>query len=1033
MNLLKTIIERLNQRVEVANIFDQIYPLCELNANGNDKAWVHYIGNGQAEVVTNFDAKQGTLFWAKRGKVSVTKTESLKVSGCKTLYLTSFPLTAYAVVRKSHLPCDSEDSQDWIASRIYRLISGTDPDFKVSIGVIQYEVIPNGYVNEIKSLPSNYEWACVAVDVDINVVSSSEDGCYDVCATGDIPLPDFQPCTPCLTEVAVDGVTITGNGTTANPLVAIGGGGSSILLQTDNVNNGSQTILNLKEGTNITLTDDGIGGVTIDASGSGLPQSLQEVTDVGNTTTNDIQFGSGVGVLLDNGARLREGTTNGGLGGNKGIAQRCSIDYELKWEAGRLYYMEQDGFTIREVTHNFTFTPSVNDDSTKGFVNGSRWVLDNGDLYVCSDATSSAAIWNLQSVGGVTDVTATSPLASSGGNTPDISIQPANLFDDGYLTSADFTSFYNKFDVPTGTTSEYLDGLGTPTTFPTIPNAQVNSDWNATTGVEEILNKPTIPTATSDLTNDSGFITIGDVPTQVNSDWNATSGFAEILNKPSIPAAQIQSDWNQSNNVALDYIKNKPTIPTNGLPSGGTAGQILTKVDATDYNATWQENYADWTSVVKHIVKNNGLSGTITKGTAVYVTGSNGTNMLVGRASNASEATSSKTMGLMESDITTTGGTQTGFVITEGLLGNLNTAGTTAGDPVWLGVNGALIYGLINKPYAPAHLVFIGIVTKVSAGNGEIFVKVQNGFELKEIHDVDLITTTPINGHVLGFDGTLWVNKTIATWLGFTPVTDARTISTTAPLTGGGDLTANRTLSITSSALTKTDDTNVTLTLGGSPTTSLLAATSLTLGWTGTLADSRIASATTWNAKQNAITLTTTGTSGAATLTGATLNIPQYSSGAGLVYKSTVDTGAFLSTSNTAVYTQLIAANTYTIGDILRVTYRARKTGTNGIQILRIYVNATADLAGTPLLVGQFRGTAANTIFQMQRHLAIKSSTANTEVFSTATTGVTTDFAQDVPSTIVIDWTATKYFVFALQNASALDTNYGSMFLIEKL
>jgi hypothetical protein len=107
-----------------------------------------------------------------------------------------------------------------------------------------------------------------------------------------------------------------------------------------------------------------------------------------------------------------------------------------------------------------------------------------------------------------------------------------------------------------------------------------------------------------------------------------------------------------------------------------------------------------------------------------------------------------------------------------------------------------LIYGLANKPYAPAHLVFIGIVTKVSAGNGEIFVKVQNGFELKEIHDVDIITTTPINGHVLGFDGTLWVNKTVAGWLGFTPVTNARTISTTAPLSGGGDLTANRTLSI---------------------------------------------------------------------------------------------------------------------------------------------------------------------------------------------------------------------------------------------
>lgn len=198
------------------------------------------------------------------------------------------------------------------------------------------------------------------------------------------------------------------------------------------------------------------------------------------------------------------------------------------------------------------------------------------------------------------------------------------------------------------------------------------------------------------------------------------------------------------------------------LPTGGTTGQILTKVDATDYNATWQENYAEWTSVVKHTVKNDG-TGLITKGTAVYATGSNGTNMLVGKASNTSEATSSKTMGLMQSDITTTGGTQTGFVITEGLLGGLNTAGQTAGDAVWLGVNGALIYGLVNKPYAPAHLVFIGIVTKVSAGSGEIFVKVQNGFELKEIHDVDLITNAPTNNQGLIYESSssLWKNKTI--------------------------------------------------------------------------------------------------------------------------------------------------------------------------------------------------------------------------------------------------------------------------------
>jgi hypothetical protein len=112
------------------------------------------------------------------------------------------------------------------------------------------------------------------------------------------------------------------------------------------------------------------------------------------------------------------------------------------------------------------------------------------------------------------------------------------------------------------------------------------------------------------------------------------------------------------------------------------------------------------------------------------------------------------------------------------------------------------------------------------------------------------------------------------------PVTGSGTIAVTGSGTisqyvrGDGTLATFPTIpTVTPSALTKVDDTNVTLTLGGNPNTALLAATSLTLGWVGTLADSRIASASTWNAKQDAITLTTTGT-GAATFISNTLNIP---------------------------------------------------------------------------------------------------------------------------------------------------------------
>jgi hypothetical protein len=131
--------------------------------------------------------------------------------------------------------------------------------------------------------------------------------------------------------------------------------------------------------------------------GGGGNQTLNEVLVEGNTTDGeDILISDGDQIQFDNYSRIRKGLTDAGNGGAKGVALVCSLDYELKWEAGRLYIMQQDGFTIREVSHNFTATPTVNDDITKGFVIGSRWILDNGDVYVCSDETASAAVWALQ-------------------------------------------------------------------------------------------------------------------------------------------------------------------------------------------------------------------------------------------------------------------------------------------------------------------------------------------------------------------------------------------------------------------------------------------------------------------------------------------------------------------------------------------------------------------------------------------------------------------------------------------------------------
>jgi hypothetical protein len=299
MSILSNIINRLNQRIAAGNIFDKIYPISELvDQQGGGKGWASYIGNGQLEPITNFDAKQGTLFWAKRGRVAIRQEDRFRYAGCKIVYETRYPLVAYAVVKKSHLPCDSYDAEDWIASRVYKLIGGVDPLFKQAIKVIDYKVEPIGYIDTVKSLPDNYEYASVAMEVDVVIYTPSEDACYDVCETGDIPLPDFEPCSPCLTFVSVDGETITGNGTPDDPLVAVGGGGGGSLRVQDEgstVSNAATTINFTGDGVTASLTSPGVvqvnipgggGGGAVDSVNGQTGAVVLDTDDIADTATN---------------------------------------------------------------------------------------------------------------------------------------------------------------------------------------------------------------------------------------------------------------------------------------------------------------------------------------------------------------------------------------------------------------------------------------------------------------------------------------------------------------------------------------------------------------------------------------------------------------------------------------------------------------------------------------------------------------------------------------------------------------------------
>jgi hypothetical protein len=931
MNLLKTIIERLNQRVEVANIFDKQFGLCELNANGNEKAWVHYIGNGQAEVVTNFDAKQGTLFWAKRGKVTVAKTDAYKMSGCKQLYVTSFPLTAYAVVRKSHLPCDGDDAQDWIASRIYKLTSGTDPQFKQNLGVINYEVIPSGYINEIKSLTANYEFACVTVDFDIQVITTTEDGCYDICATGDIPLPDFQPCTPCLTEVAVDGVTIIGNGTPADPLSAVGGGGGAIAVEDegDEVTPVATTLNFTGAGVTASLTSPGVVEVNIPGGGSGGVGTLQEVTDFGNSTTNDIAFTASAGLSFDNGAFFRKGTTDAGNGGAKGTAQICSISYELKWEAGRLYYMQQDGFTIRAVTYNFNLTPVVTDDSSKGFTNGSLWQLDNGDVYECSDATIGAAVWTLRNV--VIDVTYTAPIYSSGGATPDISITQADGSTDGYLSSADWNTFDGKFDVPTGLSTDYLDGTGSPVAFPTLPTGTVTS-------VD--LSMPAAFSVTGNPVTSSGTLSVA----AAGLSTQYIRGDGQLANFPTT----------QGGGSSVSYY-------LNGSVNQGTIG------GATYYEMSRTPILAGGTDFQRTNAQGNGLI-------AQFITDAGDPNLLAIPAGNWNLE--------LFFNASSSGGSPSFYVELYKYDGATFTL---------IATDSATPEGITNGTTIDAYFTALAFPATTLALTDRLALRV---FVTTSGRTITLHTE---NGHLCQ------VITTFSTGLNSLNGLTAQ-VQNFAVGTSGTDF-----------AISSATDTH---------TFNLPTASASNRGALST------ADWSTFNGKQNALGFTPVPNTRSITINGTTQDLSAdrtFTIATLGVFKNLTNGAVSSGTTNTFSQSILIPANSVVLNNVIEFKLRGQKTGNNATYTIRLYVNTTNNLSGTPVLLATYLGGSTLPIAQqMIRTAAVKNATTNTEMLL-ASTSLANDFANSTFSSIAINWGVNQYLIGAVQNTSALDSSLITM------
>jgi hypothetical protein len=447
--------------------------------------------------------------------------------------------------------------------------------------------------------------------------------------------------------------------------------------------------------------------------GGGGTQTLAQTLDLGNTTGGEnISISNGDAIILDNGSMLKKGTIDAGNGGAKGISQICGVGFEHKWEAGRLYIMNDGGTIIREVSHNLTYTPTATDDVTKGFVQNTRWILDNGDVYLCTDPTEDAAVWELVNTG----TTPTLQQVTTEGNetTNDVIVKDTE----------------NKLSLrPRGISFQDIDdGGNTLLIFEQTSVAEQEVFIRGLGGTMAL---------TSDIPDTSTFVPYTSATQNVDlGEYELKAGQLTLDTTPTGTAAVATTRWNDSLGSTETTLKGGNVILKNGV------------------------------DLVARIVNKVTPNTTLTKAAyqVVRISGAQGQRLAVNLAQANNDLNSADTLGIVTETIATN---QEGFIITVGQLEGINTTGSLQsetwadGDVLYLSPTTAGRITNIKPTGATGHIVVLGYVEYAHANNGKIYVKIMNGWELDELHNVFI--DTPLNNQALTYETStdLWKNKTI--------------------------------------------------------------------------------------------------------------------------------------------------------------------------------------------------------------------------------------------------------------------------------
>jgi hypothetical protein len=243
------------------------------------------------------------------------------------------------------------------------------------------------------------------------------------------------------------------------------------------------------------------------------------------------------------------------------------------------------------------------------------------------------------------------------------------------------------------------------------------------------LNETTFNSYTSSISS-----SIGGLSSSIASTDNTQNGRLDSLETAS---GSIRTDFNS-------FTSSYTTV-------SGSLDSRLDVLEAYSGSQLVPSSSMSFRTLQTDVYCKNVTGAQINKGTVVRIVGATGDNPLIGVANPSTELASANVLGIATQNIPND---SFGLIVTEGVLLGVNTNGMTAGDLLYLGTGGTFT---TTPPTAPNHGVRLGEVLRVQQNNGSIYVRVDNGIELNEAHDV--IYTGITHGDLLVRSGSLWKNS----------------------------------------------------------------------------------------------------------------------------------------------------------------------------------------------------------------------------------------------------------------------------------